>query len=164
MRRKIVLLVDDLGLTPERVTALQEQLRSFTNQLGPDDDAQIPAIFRDLTDKEKQGISAAYYTSTEFMDHNVGRVLTAVEKAGLAGRTLVVYNGDHGYMLGQHGRFEKHCSFEPAIRAPLLMRWSTTSQLNCSTRSRAEPVPISRGPQSPLETPVKSSAVIQPCR
>jgi choline-sulfatase len=76
-----------------------------------------------LTDREKQGITAAYYTSTEFMDHNAGRVLAALDRAGLAERTLVIYNGDHGYMLGQHGRFEKHCSFEPAIRAPLLMRW-----------------------------------------
>jgi choline-sulfatase len=90
---------------------------------GPADAEQIPAIFRDLTDREKQGITAAYYTSTEFMDHNVGGVLAALERAGQAERTLVIYNGDHGYMLDQHGRFEKHCSFEPAIRAPLLMRW-----------------------------------------
>ncbi len=90
---------------------------------GPADAEQTPAIFRDLTDREKQGIAAAYYTSTEFMDHNVGRVLAALEGAGLAERTLVIYTGDHGYMLGQHGRFEKHCSFEPAVRAPLLMRW-----------------------------------------
>jgi choline-sulfatase len=25
-------------------------------------------------------------------------------------------------MLGQHGRFEKHCCYEPAIRAPLILR------------------------------------------
>jgi choline-sulfatase len=91
--------------------------------VGPGDDEKIPAIFRDLTKREKQGIMAAYYTSTEFMDHNVGRVLAALDRAGLAERTLVVYTGDHGYMLGQHGRFEKHCSYEPAIRAPLLVRW-----------------------------------------
>jgi choline-sulfatase len=87
------------------------------------DEAQVPAIFRDLSDREKQGIIAAYHTSTEFMDHNVGLVLAALERAGLAEKTLVVYTGDHGYMLGQHGRFEKHCSYEPAVRAPLLLRW-----------------------------------------
>ena len=26
-------------------------------------------------------------------------------------------------MLGQHGRFEKHCFYEPAVRIPLIMRW-----------------------------------------
>ncbi|HVU87360.1 MAG TPA: sulfatase [Pirellulales bacterium] len=90
--------------------------------LGADDDAQIPAIFRDLTSAEKQGIEAAYYTSVEFLDKNVGLVLDALAAAGHADDTLVVYTGDHGYMLGQHGRFEKHCSFEPAIRVPLVMQ------------------------------------------
>jgi choline-sulfatase len=90
---------------------------------GSGDADQVPAIFRDLTDREKQGVIAAYYTSTEFVDHNIGQVLAALDRARLAERTLVIYTGDHGYMLGQHGRFEKHCSFEPAIRAPLLIRW-----------------------------------------
>jgi choline-sulfatase len=89
---------------------------------APEDDAQIPAIFRDLTASEKQGIAAAYYTSVEFLDKNVGRVLDALAAAGHADDTLVIYTGDHGYMLGQHGRFEKHCSFEPAIRVPLIFR------------------------------------------
>jgi choline-sulfatase len=30
---------------------------------------------------------------------------------------------DHGYDLGHHGRFEKHCGYDPALRVPLLMRW-----------------------------------------
>ena len=30
---------------------------------------------------------------------------------------------DHGYSLGQHGRFEKHCCYDPALRVPLIMRW-----------------------------------------
>jgi len=90
--------------------------------VGPEDDWQIPAIFRDLKAAEKQGIAAAYYTAVEFLDKNVGVVLDALERAGLADQTLVVYTGDHGYMLGQHGRFEKHCSYEPAIRAPLILR------------------------------------------
>jgi choline-sulfatase len=92
-------------------------------KVGPEDDWQIPAIFRGLTPREKQGIIASYYTSTEFMDKNVGVVLDALRKAGLDRDTLVVYTGDHGYMLGQHGRFEKHCCYEQAVRAPLLVRF-----------------------------------------
>jgi len=34
-----------------------------------------------------------------------------------------VYTADHGYLLGQHGRFEKHCGYDPALRVPLMMRW-----------------------------------------
>ncbi|MBN2293009.1 MAG: sulfatase-like hydrolase/transferase, partial [Pirellulales bacterium] len=92
-------------------------------KVGPDDDNQIPAVFRDLTDAEKQRITAAYYTSTEFMDKNVGLVLDALQRSGKIDNTLVIYIGDHGYMLGHHGRFEKHCSFEQANRAPLLLSY-----------------------------------------
>jgi len=91
--------------------------------LGPEDEQQIPAIFRDLTAREKQGIAAAYYTSVEFMDKNVGLVLAALDRSGQADHTIVIYLGDHGYMLGQHGRFEKHCSYEEATRVPLVMRY-----------------------------------------
>ncbi len=92
-------------------------------KVGAEDDWQVPAIFRDLTDAEKQGIIAAYHISVEFLDKNVGAVLDALKKSGRERDTIVVFIGDHGYMLGQHGRFEKHCSFEPAVRAPLIVRW-----------------------------------------
>lgn len=91
--------------------------------VGSDDDDQVPAVFRDLTLREKQGIAASYATSVEFLDKNVGLILEAVEQSGRAADTLVIYLGDHGYLLGQHGRFEKHCSFEEAVRAPLLIRY-----------------------------------------
>jgi arylsulfatase A-like enzyme len=92
-------------------------------KVGPDDADFIPAIFRDLTDREKQGITAAYHTSVEFLDRNMGRMLDALEKLGLAENTLVIYLGDHGYCLGHHGRFEKHSLWEVAVRSPLLCRW-----------------------------------------
>ncbi len=102
----------------------QHDPQSFTvPKIGPEDNWQIPAIFRDLTEREKQGIIAAYHTSVEFLDKNIGILLDALKETGKADETLVVYLGDHGYMLGQHGRFEKHCCYEPAIRAPLVMRF-----------------------------------------
>ena len=111
-------------------------------KVGPEDDWQIPAIFRDLSATEKQGITAAYCTSVEFLDSNVGRVLDALERSGEAGNTLVVYTGDHGYMLGQHGRFEKHCSYDPSIRAPLLMRYPGRAKPAKSTSALLEFIDI----------------------
>jgi choline-sulfatase len=88
------------------------------------EDAQkLPAVFTDLTNAEKQGIMAAYSTSTEFLDKNVGIVLDSLDRSPYANNTLVIFSSDHGYLLGQHGRFEKHCCFEPAIRVALLMRY-----------------------------------------
>jgi len=109
---------------------------------GPDDDARIPAVFRDLTDDEKRKVQASYYTSTEFLDKNMGLVLDALAKSGQADNTIVVYIGDHGYMLGQHGRFEKHCSYEPAIRSPLLIRYPKRFAAGKRTKALVEFIDI----------------------
>ncbi len=90
---------------------------------GPEDAWQIPLIFRDLSDADKRGIIAAYYTSVHFLDRNIGLVLEKLRGLGLERSTVVVYMGDNGYSPGQHGRFEKHCCYEPALRIPLIMRW-----------------------------------------
>ena len=90
---------------------------------GPEDAAQIPLIFRGLTDADKRGIIASYYTSVEYLDRSVGRVLDALQRLNLERDTLVIYMADHGYSLGQHGRFEKHCGYDPALRVPLLLRF-----------------------------------------
>ena len=91
-------------------------------ETSPEDDRWVPEIFRDLSDEEKRGIVAAYYSSVEYMDKNVGLVLAALREAGLEENTLVIYLGDHGYLLGDHKRFEKHMMWEPAVKAPLIIR------------------------------------------
>jgi choline-sulfatase len=57
------------------------------------------------------------------MDRNVGIVLDALDASGRANDTLVLFTSDHGYFLGQHGRFEKHSCYDPAIRAAAVLRW-----------------------------------------
>ncbi len=97
--------------------------RSFSvPRVGPEDAWQIPLIFRNLTPEQKQGIAAAYYTSARFLDRNIGRVLTKLRDLHLDENTVVVYMADHGYCLGQHGRFEKHCGYDPALHVPLIVR------------------------------------------
>lgn len=89
----------------------------------PADRAAMPKVFKDLTPAQVRGIQAAYYTSISYVDSKVGRILDALDASGLADNTIVVYLGDNGYMTGQHGRFEKHCFYENAIRIPLIVRW-----------------------------------------
>lgn len=105
---------DRHGFDPARFTA---------PRVGPEDGPQIPLIFRDLSDADKRGIIASYYTSVAYLDRSVGRVLDTLRRLDLERDTLVIYMADHGYCLGQHGRFEKHCGYDPALRVPLLMRW-----------------------------------------
>ncbi|MCX6625111.1 MAG: sulfatase-like hydrolase/transferase, partial [Acidobacteria bacterium] len=91
--------------------------------VGPEDAGQIPLIFRDLSPAEKQGIIASYYTSVNYLDYNIGVVLDKLRQLNLEDDTLVVYMADHGYSLGQHGRFEKHCCYNPALQVPLIFRY-----------------------------------------
>lgn len=112
-------------------------------RVGPEDAGQIPLIFRSLTPEQKQGIIAAYYTSAQFLDRNMGRMLDHLQAIGAADNTLVVYVADHGYCLGQHGRFEKHCFYEPAIHVPLILRFPGQLPAGKVFHRRTESVDVS---------------------
>ena len=62
-----------------------------------------------------------YYACISYTDAQVGRLLDALQKEGLADNTIVVLWGDHGWQLGDHGLWHKHTNFELATRAPLLI-------------------------------------------
>ena len=63
----------------------------------------------------------AYYASISFLDANVGRVLDALDRLGLAQNTVVVFISDHGYLLGERGQWMKQMLFERSARAPLIV-------------------------------------------
>lgn len=62
-----------------------------------------------------------YYACVSYTDAQIGKVLDALEKEGLADNTIIVLWGDHGWQLGDHGLWHKHTNFEIATRAPLLI-------------------------------------------
>jgi arylsulfatase A-like enzyme len=63
-----------------------------------------------------------YYAATSYMDAQVGRVLQSLEELGLAENTVVLFWGDHGWQLGEHGLWCKHCNFDTSLHAPLIVR------------------------------------------
>ena len=64
----------------------------------------------------------AYWASTSFMDAQVGRVLEALDRNGLRDNTIVVFFGDHGYHLGEKGKWSKAYSmYDLGLRVPLLI-------------------------------------------
>lgn len=87
-----------------------------------EDQRWFPGVFKNLTSTEKQGIVRSYYSSVEYMDQNVGLLLEELNRLGLSENTLVVFVGDHGYLLNHHGRFEKHMMWEEAVTTPLIIR------------------------------------------
>ena len=57
------------------------------------------------------------------MDRNVGRLLDELEQEGLLENTLVVYDSDQGFYMGEHGWFDKRFMYEECQRMPLIIRY-----------------------------------------
>lgn len=62
-----------------------------------------------------------YYAMCTLLDVRIGEVLHALEEAGLAASTRVLYSADHGEQLGDHGLWMKHTMYEGSVGIPLLM-------------------------------------------
>ena len=66
---------------------------------------------------------ANYYGMISLADHNVGRILIALDDLGLAEETLVIVTADHGDFLGDHGLVLKGpCAYEGLLRVGLIAR------------------------------------------
>ncbi|GAB5377317.1 MAG: sulfatase-like hydrolase/transferase [Acuticoccus sp.] len=75
--------------------------------------------FRDET--HVRTAMAAYYGMVSFLDDNIGRVLKALDEAGLAEDTLVVYTSDHGDNLGARTFWGKSNMYEESAGIPLIL-------------------------------------------
>ncbi|MYA62599.1 MAG: sulfatase-like hydrolase/transferase, partial [Dehalococcoidia bacterium] len=67
-------------------------------------------------------LRAHYMANITQVDRMVGKITSALERAGVADNTVVVFTSEHGDMMGDHGMLEKRSFFEEASRVPLLMR------------------------------------------
>lgn len=63
----------------------------------------------------------AYFAAVTFMDEQVGRILTALDRLALSESTVIVFTSDHGYHLGDHTFWQKSNLHEQVIRVPLMI-------------------------------------------
>lgn len=64
----------------------------------------------------------AYLACVRYTDAQVGKLLAALDASSAAKNTIVVLWGDHGFLLGEHAIWGKHCLFEEALHSPLILR------------------------------------------
>ena len=74
-----------------------------------------------LPDGMDRQLVHGYYATTSYMDAQVGRLLKELDRLGLRDNTIVVLWGDHGWQLGEHSLWCKHCNFDTSLNAPLIV-------------------------------------------
>ncbi len=74
----------------------------------------------------------AYYALVTEVDHSVGDILKALDDAGIAEETIVIYTSDHGDFVGNHGMVEKSALaqnvYEDVLNIPLIIRYPGNKQ------------------------------------
>lgn len=75
-----------------------------------------------MSERDHRLLRTAYWAMVELLDESVGRMLDALEGAGMRDDTIVIFTSDHGEMLGDHGIYLKGPHFyEPAVHVPLMV-------------------------------------------
>jgi choline-sulfatase len=87
--------------------------------------------FRD--EQERLTAIAAYFGLTSWLDHNVGKILEALEKTGLATNTTVIYTSDHGDNVGARGLWGKSNFYKESVSVPLIMAGPAIPSSVCYT-------------------------------
>lgn len=74
----------------------------------------------DVSDELARQLIHGYQACVSYVDAQIGKVLTELERLGLRENTIVVVWGDHGWKVGEYGDWCKHTNFELDVRAPLI--------------------------------------------
>ncbi|MFK7754873.1 MAG: sulfatase-like hydrolase/transferase, partial [Sedimentitalea sp.] len=99
----------------------------LTNEpAGPKENADVRKAYSRIppqSDEQLREIIANTYGQIALIDHNVGRLLIALEETGLAENTIVIYISDHGDWLGDHGLILKGpMHYEGLLRVPMIFK------------------------------------------
>ena len=105
-------------------------------------------LFQDIPDKgplsdmKALELMWAYAASISYMDAQVGRVLNQLDALQLTERTVIVFASDHGFHLGEHGKWGKNTLFEVSLRSPLIISVPGQTYPGVQTGALAELVDI----------------------
>lgn len=83
-----------------------------------------------------------YYACVSYVDAQIGKMIAALEDAGVRDNTLIIVWGDHGWHLGEMGIWGKATNYEIATRVPLIAWTPKMSARGKSTRALVELVDI----------------------
>ena len=108
-----------------------------------DDPKDLNLWHGDLGIEQVRRSRRGYYGSVSFIDHEIGRILKALEARGWLDNTLILFTSDHGDMLGDHHLWRKSYAYEASARIPMLIRWPESLAPNAERgRKLTQPVEL----------------------
>lgn len=88
-----------------------------------DQTREMPIFRNRFSPEEQRKTIASYYGLVAHVDHEVGRILNELDQLGLRENTIVVFNSDHGTLLGEHDIYQKEVFFREATQIPLMLAY-----------------------------------------
>ncbi len=109
-----------LNVTPYTFNSIHELRDNYYLELDGNGKA-LPITEGILPDDQQKTLLHGYYACISHVDEQVGLLLDELDALGLAGNTIVVLWGDHGFHLGDHNEWGKHTNLEQATRVPFII-------------------------------------------
>jgi iduronate 2-sulfatase len=123
-------------IAPKRYWDLYDPARIplATQKDGPEDGAQM-GLHASFELRVRHGIPKtgpigpelattlrhAYLACVSYVDAQIGRMVTALDEAGIRNNTIIIVWSDHGWHLGEMGIWGKATNYEIATRVPLII-------------------------------------------
>jgi iduronate 2-sulfatase len=99
-------------------------------------------VAKRISDPAARHLRHGYFAAVSYVDAQIGKVLTQLDKLGLSENTIVVVWGDHGWHLGDHTIWGKHSTFERSLRSALIIRTPNMKAAGKSTDAIVESVDL----------------------
>ncbi len=124
-------------LNPDRpIDAPEIAFHQSTEILGPPDKQTPP------TPEQVAEMRHGYFAAVSYMDAQIGKVMAALKEQGMLENTVILFWGDHGYHLGEHGLWAKTSNFELDARVPLIIAPPSAKHPGAKTASLVEMIDI----------------------
>ena len=130
----------DFDLPASSVSPIDAPGSALTNWSAIRAYQDLPVGKTPLSDAKTLELMRAYAAATSYTDAQIGRVFAQLDALGLTENTIIVFCGDHGYHLGEHGIWGKQTLFEVSLKSPLIV--SVPRQQSSETAALAELVDI----------------------
>ena len=81
----------------------------------------IQKTWDQLSDKKLADTRRAFYALCTHIDHQIRTIIGTLREENLLDNTIIVFSGDHGEMLGEHGLYAKRLMYENSVNIPMII-------------------------------------------